>query len=206
MKALLIDLDDTLLDYTGGIEESWREACGGVAAQAGLDLERLVTAVGHARRRFWNDPGRHRAERTDMLGAWRKIVALGLEDIGVPNDQHAACIADDYAAHRWKRMELFPEVHDTLGRLRQLSLPLALVTNGDRGQQRRKIEQFDLARFFDVILIEGEFGAGKPEDRVYRHVLDALGIWASEAWMVGDNLEWDVAGPQARGMPGVRGE
>jgi len=100
-------------------------------------------------------------------------------------------------------MGLFPDVPETLRRLRERGVPMALVTNGDRGQQRRKIEQFDLARFFDVILIEGEFGAGKPEDRVYRHVLDALGIRASEAWMVGDNLEWDVAGPQRLGMRGV---
>src|SRR5262249_19457776 len=149
------------------------------------------------------DPDRHRTERIDMLGAWRKIAARGLEDIGVPSDQHAASIADDFAVRRWKRMELFPEVPATLERLRRQGVPLALVTNGDRGQQRRKIEQFDLARFFDVILIEGEFGAGKPDDRVYQHVLEALGIRALDAWMVGDNLEWDVAGPQRLGMRGI---
>ena len=77
------------------------------------------------------------------------------------------------------------------------------MTNGDRSQQRRKVEQFDLARFFDVILIEGEFGAGKPDESVYRHVLDALKARPSEAWMVGDNLEWDVAAPQRLGLRGV---
>ena len=107
------------------------------------------------------------------------------------------------AARRWDVMQLFPGVVDALGHLRDGGVAMALVTNGDRGQQRRKIEQFDLARFFDVILIEGEFGAGKPDDRVYHHVLDRLCIKATEAWMVGDNLEWDVAGPQRLGMRGV---
>ena len=203
MKALLVDLDDTLLDYTGDVDRSWREACLAVAVPAGLDLEIMVKAVAQARRWFWDDPDRHRTERTNMVGAWRKIVAHGLAEIGAPNEQLAAEIVDDYAARRWKRMELFPEVHETLGRLRQRGVPLALVTNGDRGQQRRKIEQFDLARFFDVILIEGEFGVGKPDDRVYRHVLEALGISAAEAWMVGDNLEWDVIAPQRLGLRGV---
>jgi putative hydrolase of the HAD superfamily len=203
VKALLVDLDDTLLDYTGGVDVSWREACSGVAAQAGVDLELMVAAVAQARRWFWSDPERHRRERTDMLGAWRKIVARGLEEIGIPSERQAAAVADDFAARRWKRMELFPEVPETLERLRRRGVPLALVTNGDRGQQRRKIEQFDLARFFDVILIEGEFGAGKPDDQVYRHVLGALRISASEAWMVGDNLEWDVIAPQRLGMRGV---
>jgi putative hydrolase of the HAD superfamily len=203
MKALLVDLDDTLLDYTGDVDLSWREACLAVAVPAGLDLEIMVTAIARARRLFWSDPERHRIERTNMVSAWRKIVAHGLTEVGAPNEQLAAEIVDDYALRRWKRMELFPEVHETLGRLRERGVPLALVTNGDRGQQRRKIEQFDLARFFDVILIEGEFGAGKPDDRVYRHVLDSLRISASEAWMVGDNLEWDVVAPQRLGMRGV---
>jgi len=203
MKALLVDLDDTLLDYTGDVELSWREACVAVAVPAGLDLEIMVMAIAQARRLFWSDPERHRIERTNMVGAWRKIVAHGLTEIGCPDERLAADIVDDYAVRRWKRMGLFPEVPETLARLRERRVPLALVTNGDRGQQRRKIEQFDLARFFDVILIEGEFGIGKPDDRVYRHVLDVLGISAPEAWMVGDNLEWDVAAPQRLGMRGV---
>ena len=51
-----------------------------------------------------------------------------------------------------------------------------------------------------MILIEGEFGVGKPEEIVYRHVLERLGVPAREAWMVGDHLEWDVAAPQRLGL------
>src|SRR5262249_39102000 len=101
------------------------------------------------------------------------------------------------------RMALFAGVSETLAELRQRGLPMALVTNGDRAHQRRKIEQHDLARFFDVILIEGEFGAGKPDQSVYRHVLGALRIDAADAWMSGDNTEWDVAAPQRLGLKGV---
>jgi len=82
-------------------------------------------------------------------------------------------------------------------------VPMALVTNGDKSQQRRKIETYDLARFFEVIVIEGEFGAGKPEEIVYRHALERLGIAAAEAWMVGDHIEWDVAAPQRLGLRGI---
>jgi putative hydrolase of the HAD superfamily len=202
MNALLVDLDDTLLDYTGGVDESWVEACSAVAVPAGVDLDVLVASIARARRSFWSDPARHRQERLDMPGAWRKIAARGLVDMGAP-DTLAADIAGDFAARRWVRMALFPGVHDALHRLRQHGVLLALVTNGDRTQQRRKVQQYDLARFFDAILIEGEFGTGKPDEAVYRHVLDALGVTAKEAWMVGDNLEWDVHAPQRLGMRGV---
>jgi putative hydrolase of the HAD superfamily len=203
MRALLVDLDDTLLDYSGGVDDSWREACAAVAAPAGLDAAALVPAVARARRWFWDDPERHRRERVDMMGAWTKIAAHALGELGATVDPLAARIAEDFAARRWERMGLFPGVDAALGRLRERGVPLALVTNGDRRQQRRKIERHDLARFFDVIVIEGEFGAGKPEESVYRHALAALAARPEESWMVGDNLEWDVAAPQRLGLRGV---
>ena len=138
-----------------------------------------------------------------MPGAWRKIVAHGLERMGVPNAPLAAAVAEDFAARRWAVIHLFPGVAEALGRLRDGGVAMALVTNGDKSQQRRKIERYDLARYFDAILIEGEFGAGKPEEIVYRHVLERLGVPAREAWMVGDNIEWDVAAPQRLGLRGV---
>lgn len=203
MKTLLVDLDDTLLDYSGGVDECWTAACETVAAPAGVDTASLVDAVRKARRWFWDDPERHRRERVDMLGAWTKIVVNGFERLGAPNGALAAAIAEDFAARRWEVMRLFPGVVEALGRLRDSGVAMALVTNGDKSQQRRKIERYDLARFFDVILIEGEFGAGKPEEAVYRHVLERLGVPSAEAWMVGDNFEWDVAAPQRLGLRGI---
>jgi putative hydrolase of the HAD superfamily len=200
VQALLIDLDDTLLDYSGGVDECWSTACHGVAGPAGVDPARLVAALARSRRWFWDDPDRHRRERTDMMGAWTKIVAHALEGIGHSGDVLAAGVAEAFAASRWERMELFPGVRGTLTRLREREIPLALVTNGDRRQQRRKIERYDLARFFDVVVIEGEFGVGKPEEAVYRHVLGALAVPPAAAWMVGDHLDWDVAAPQRLGL------
>ena len=100
-------------------------------------------------------------------------------------------------------MRLFPDALDCLTDLRRRGVPLALVTNGDAVQQRDKIERHGLARFFGAILIEGEFGVGKPHESVYRHALGALAARPEQAWMVGDNLEWDVAAPQRLGLGGV---
>jgi putative hydrolase of the HAD superfamily len=203
VRTLLVDLDDTLLDYSGGVDECWSAACQAVAAPAGIDSARLVESVRLARRWFWDDPERHRRERVDMLGAWSKIVEEGFERLGTPNRSLAAAIAEDFAARRWEVMRLFPGTVETLGRLRERGVTMALVTNGDKSQQRRKIERYELARYFDIILIEGEFGTGKPDEAVYRHVLERLRVPASEAWMVGDHLEWDVVAPQRLGLRGI---
>ena len=202
MNVLLVDLDDTLLDYSGGVDESWELACA-ECLPAGMDPTVVNKAIARSRRWFWDDAARHRRERVDMMGAWTKIAAHALEALGAPAHPHAAGIAESFAARRWERMALFPGVHDALRRLRARGVALGLVTNGDKRHQRRKIEQHDLARYFDVMVIEGEFGAGKPEEAVYRHALAALTARPEHAWMIGDNLEWDVAAPQRLGLKGA---
>jgi putative hydrolase of the HAD superfamily len=203
VKALLVDLDDTLLDYTGGADECWLHACEALAGPAGIDPAGVVRAIGETRRWFWSDPGRHRVERADMLRAWTRIAAHALGTLGRADEALAAAIAEDFAERRWERMVLFPGVPGALAALRGRGVPLALVTNGDTTHQRRKIAQHDLERFFDVIVIEGEMGVGKPDEIVYRYALSKLGVKSEDAWMVGDNLEWDVAAPQRLGLRGI---
>jgi putative hydrolase of the HAD superfamily len=101
-------------------------------------------------------------------------------------------------------MLLFPDALGFLQTLRARGVPLGLVTNGDAREQRFKIERHDLARYFDAIVIEGELGAGKPEAVAYRTALAALGAPAGpDVAMVGDHLEFDVAGAQRLGLRGV---
>ena len=202
MRALLLDLDDTLLDYSGGVDAHW-EAAVAACAPPGLDRVRLLTALAETRRWFWDDPERHRRERVHMLAAWQHIVEFALERAGVAADGLARAIARDFAARRRDAMRLFPDTVESLERFRRRGVQLALVTNGDASEQRDKIARHGLARFFDVILIEGEFGVGKPAEVVYRHVLGALGAPPEEAWMAGDHLEFDVEAPQSLGLKGV---
>jgi putative hydrolase of the HAD superfamily len=84
--------------------------------------------------------------------------------------------------------------------LKDRGLRLALVTNGRSDLQRAKIERFSLAPLFDHIQIEGEHGFGKPDARAYLHAMAALRVQPRESWMVGDNLEWEVAAPQRLGI------
>ena len=202
MKALLLDLDDTLLAYSAGVDDSWAAACGAVPLP--LESATLVAALAETRKWFWTgDPARHARERVNMLGAWTKIVAEALVRCGCADDALAAAIATDFAARRRAAMRLFPETRVVLDALRARALPLALVTNGDVRQQRDKIERHDLARYFGAIVIEGEFGCGKPDERVYHEALRQLGVQSEGAWMVGDHLEWDVLAPQRLGLTGV---
>ena len=50
------------------------------------------------------------------------------------------------------------------------------------------------------MVIEGEFGHGKPSPRIFAHALSAVGLEPHEAWHVGDNLYADIAGARAAGI------
>jgi putative hydrolase of the HAD superfamily len=198
---VLLDLDDTLLDYSGGVEECWAAAC--AAAAPTVPPPALLAALAETRRWFWSEPSRHRHERVNMPRAWTRIATHALERCG-SDPSLGPAIAEAFAARRHAVMALFPESLEVLRALRAAGLPLALVTNGDAREQRRKIERHDLARYFEVIVIEGELGHGKPDAAVYRTALAALDLPPGpEVWMVGDHLEFDVAGPQRLGLRGA---
>jgi putative hydrolase of the HAD superfamily len=138
-----------------------------------------------------------------MQAAWREVARLALERLGVDDDRLAAELGDRNFALREELRDLLPGALETLEALRRHGVTLGLITNGAGAAQRAKIERFALAEHFDYIGIEGEVGHGKPHRRAYEAALEALQAEPESTWMVGDNLEWDVAGAQALGIRGI---
>ena len=199
--ALLLDLDDTILDDTGAVDECWSEAC--QDCELGSDGDRILSTIKDVRDWFWSDPDRHRIGRLGMDAARHRIVSLALQRLDRDDDVLAGRIAERYTRLRDLRIHPLAGAIDTIEGFRSFGCRTALLTNGAGKAQRWKIERFDLERLFDVILIEGELGFGKPDERVFRQALDALNVSARDAWMIGDNLEWDVAPAQRLGIHAV---
>ena len=199
--AVLLDLDDTILNDSGGVERCWTEACFAHKSELGdIDPAVLRLAIAKNQKWFWADPERHRAGRLDLHAARREIVRMSLVEIG---DHHPALpgkIAEHYGHERDAAIQPLPQAIATVQWLRERGCRLALLTNGSTIAQRSKISRFGLTDLFDAILIEGEAGYGKPDPRIYAQALQALDVEAGDAWMVGDNLEWDVAQPQKMGV------
>lgn len=203
-RALLLDLDDTILDDSSSVHDSWREACAVHADRlAPLDAAVVTDVIRKTSKWFWDDPDRHREGRLQLEAARREVVRLALKDLGIEDRDLAACIGDAYSHRRDLGMAPLPDAIDTVRWLRDTGRRLALLTNGAGIAQRKKISRFELEDLFDVILVEGELGFGKPDERVYRRALSALDVEPADAWMVGDNLDWDVGAPQKLGMSGV---
>ncbi len=202
--VFLFDMDDTILDDTGSAQACWQAACQCYAAQLGaVTPAELLASIDDYREWYWSDPERHRVGRLNLEQARRDIVITAAQRLGLDAPEVACQIADYYSAARDRLIAPFPGALDTLQTLRDRGARLGLITNGNAVMQRCKIDRFGLAPYFDCIVIEGEFGAGKPDLRVYRHALDQFHAASHETWMIGDNLEWDVAAPQQLGIFGV---
>jgi putative hydrolase of the HAD superfamily len=202
--AIFFDLDDTILDDSANTDEHWRRAVETHTRDlAGLNLDALLEAIHSTRTWYWSDPARHQVGRLDLRAASTGIVAEALSRLGSPAPDLARRIGHLYRDMREQDRALFPGALEALERVRSLGIKMALLTNGDAIGQRAKITQFDLARHFDYICVEGEFGCGKPDERVYRGALEALRAEPATTWMVGDNLEWDVAAPMRLGLTGI---
>lgn len=192
-RAILFDLDDTLLSW-GRRREQLQVVAGEFAL--GLDVAEALEAK---YRWFWSDRARHREYRFSLLEGRIEVARLAFADLGL-DDELARAVGRRFHAYREEQAGMFPGAVETIDALKAHGVKLALVTNGDAPTQRSKVDRFDLARRFDHVQIEGEAGFGKPEERAYLHALQALGVDAAETWMVGDNLEWEVAAPQRLGI------
>jgi putative hydrolase of the HAD superfamily len=199
-KGILLDLDDTILSMNAYVDRCWREVSASFAGRdGGLTAEQLLAAIDEARKWYWSDPDRHRRGRLDLARARSEVVAIALKSLGRPEDG-ARALADAYGEAMERYMRPFPGAIEAIKKLSEKKIRLALVTNGSAAFQRRKIRRFELEPFFDSIIIEEEFGCGKPDERVFRHALSSLKVDAEEAWMVGDDLDRDVAGAKQLGI------
>ena len=203
--AIILDLDDTILDDSLASDECWKRVTTQHAPSiAPVTAAAFYAAIQRARLAFWDDATVSRSGRMDLAMARRVIVTEALTSLEARDTEAlAARVAADYIGQRETAMRALPGALEMVARLRAAGVRLGMITNGAAESQRAKVERFALAPLFDVIVIEGEFGCGKPDARVYRHALAALETTAAETWMVGDNLRNDVLAPQRLGLTGV---
>lgn len=204
LAAVLLDLDDTILDNQAGLEEVWARVSAEIAARLGdVSADAVRAALEAASEWYWADDERHRRGRLDMPGSRRAVVARVLASFGRPDERLAGELAALYCELRDAAYAPFPGALDALARLRARTPALGLVTNGAAAAQRAKIERWGLAASFDVIAIEGEVGAGKPDPRHFGHALAALDADPAATLMAGDNYHCDVLGALELGMHAV---
>ena len=200
-KAILFDMDETLLTNTMPIESAWQEACETSAKRVNtFNSEELRLQINIIREWYWSDPERHRLGRLNLLKARTAVVRMSLEKLGYSDEEIAVSIATDYSSLIDRSLSYFANAEDTLRQLVTKGVKLALLTNGAGESQQEKIKRFGFSRYFPIRLIEGELGFGKPDQRVFETAMKKLETTPGQNWMVGDDLQRDIAGAQKMGI------
>lgn len=204
-KAILFDLDDTIISLDEVAEIAWIKICNMFVDNEKPDFtyKQLLECINGTRKWYWGDPDRHKAGRMDLIKARREIVKAAMEKLDYLNEEKAYQMADNYSRMQEELVCLFPNSIETLQKLKDIGVRMVLITNGSAEKQRGKINRFCLSGFFEFCLIEEEVGVGKPDTRVFEIALQKLGLGPEDVWMVGDNLVWDVEAPQKLGIYAV---
>jgi HAD superfamily hydrolase (TIGR01549 family) len=203
MPALLLfDLDDTILRFSAGQPNFWRRALERRLPQLALQHDALEQRIAVLNHEYWSDDARAFWGRQNMHEARRIIGRAALEPAGLTSEL-CQLIADDMTDEKEAHVRPFDGALEVLQRLREQGQRMALLTNCCSLFQRRKLQRYALEPLFELILIEGELGYGKPDARVFRAALQHFSVSAADAWMIGDNLDADIAGAQEVGITGV---
>ena len=226
-RALLLDLDDTLIVEEPAAVAAFAATAGAAAERHQLDPRQLALDARACARALWHDAevcafGRRigisswealwcryegddeelRAMRAWAPGFRRDAWRAALERQGVQDDELAADLGERFGEERRARHETFEDAAPVLDALRG-DYRLALVTNGASCLQREKFEASGLVDRFDAVVVSGELRSAKPDPAVYARALEAVGARPGDAVMVGDSLRNDVDGPIAAGLRGI---
>jgi HAD superfamily hydrolase (TIGR01549 family) len=191
VDAISFDLDDTLVRY----ERSPGEVLEVSFDRLGLDPLFPVEAYYARYDEF--------AERCDSMDELRSACFAALAAANGYERALGREVAATFSDERdQSNVELFPSVVRLLEELAR-EYELAIVTNGARDAQRRKVEAVSLDRWVDTVVVAGHDTPPKPDPEPFERAVQALGVTPAATVHVGDSLETDVAGATAAGLASV---
>ena len=213
LRAVLLDLDETLIPEDGPLATAYLAVARAIHGESAGDAE--VSALRAGLRARWNGeaPCPEYRARTHVSACDGLIAEFAGEDPALAAIRgylprfRAEAFPDPRLVALWQRTRVaaqtaYPHAAAVLDRLRR-HVRLGLVTNGTSDLQRRKLALAGLDGHFDVVVAACDVGVGKPDPAMFAAALEALGVAASEAVMVGNDLDRDIAGAAAAGIPSL---
>ncbi|WP_406110482.1 HAD family hydrolase [Kitasatospora purpeofusca] len=201
--VIFFDLDGTLVDHRSAVLETIGRVVRD-APDATAPTEELVAL-------WWALEARHMREylagECSFAEHHRRRVRSFLPALGEPVPATPALL-DAWVAERYlgpfaESWQCYPDVLPCLDALSRLPRGprLAVLTNGDPGQQRAKLARFGLLEHFEAVLTPTELGTAKPA--AYAAACRLMGTDPARAVNVGDMLESDVHAADRAGLTGI---
>ncbi len=211
LKAVIFDLDDTLIDWSERQEE-WPEISKRHLAPVHAylrelgcpvpELEQVVSIFGGIIRRSWEEaPAREWAAPRQIDFLRSLVLELGLDPDRI-DPEHLLRL---FAWELVPGVHLFADTLDVLRAVRGAGLKIGLLTNAAHPMwmRDRELAPLGLLEYFDVRLTAGDVGKIKPHPLPFQVTMRQLDVAPHEAIYIGDRAYDDVMGAQGAGMRAV---
>ena len=195
LRGVLLDLDGTLVDHESAAAaglRGWLPSLGMVPTE--IEIARWA-AVQEAHLAAWRDGRISFAEQRRRR--LRDFLGTGGTDAELDE------IFAGYLTHYEDAWRAFDDAAEALARLAAAGLATAVLTNGSRGQQLRKLSRTGLADRAGPVFTVDDLGVAKPHAEAFQKACARWGYAPGEVLSVGDDHALDVLGARAAGLSAV---
>ncbi|NIE67388.1 phosphoglycolate phosphatase [Burkholderia sp. Ax-1719] len=183
IEAALIDLDGTMVDTA----DDFAAGLNGMLAQFDAEETTREEVMGYV--------GKGSEHLIKSVLAPR----FAQEDAQARFDEALALYQDEYAKINGRHTHLYPDVEAGLSALRDQGIRLACVTNKPHRFAVELLQQYGLARYFEVVLGGDSLPKKKPDPLPMLTACERLGVKPQAAVAIGDSENDAIAG-RAAGM------
>ncbi len=185
IKAVLFDLDNTLIDFVK-MKRMCIEAASSAMADSGLKMSR-------------EEIEKELYKVYDKYGIeYERVFQKFLKTKGTIDYKILASAIIAYRKVKASFLEPYPGVEKTLLKLREKGLKLGIVTDAPKLNAWMRLVSLGIDKYFDVVICSGK--NKKPNSLPFRKALKSLKVKAEDSLMVGDWPERDVQGAKKIGM------
>jgi len=209
IKGIIFDINGTLVDIwtDEGYEEVYR-IISNLLSYQGISLDpKSLKDLYFQIMKDQRTVSRERHPEFDAVGIFRGIIAQYATDFTreLPErklEQLPKLLAEAYRAASRFRLQLYPGVEGTLAQLHS-KYRLAAVSDAQTAYAIPELNAVGLSRYFDPIIVSGDFGYRKPHEGLFTEALTAMNMKPSEVLYVGNDMYRDVYGAQRVGIKTV---
>ena len=210
LKALFLDLDDTLCDTSSANEQAMRLMAESLQAQYGDEFDGQGFSRAYVQCIYRNWSASQRADYTPIIeqqseSAFRvQLIRDLLAGQGVRSvtEVEAQSVQHKFDRDRLQAFGFYAGITEFLAEARKI-FTLVVITNGPEYSQIPKVEAVNLVAHVDHIIIGGQEPEQKPARSIFEKALKLAGCEAHEAIHVGDSLAADIAGAHNSGITSV---
>ncbi len=182
VKALLFDLDGTLLDSVDDLT---------VAINNTLMSKALPTIARSDVALFIGKGARVLVQRA-LTKACGRAPGEKLIDEVLPRYLQEMKLAEG------TRTKQIPTVPEALARLQKAGFKMAIVTNKPANVARKLVTQFNLLDFFETVIGAGDVDTIKPDPKMLIEAAHRIGVGIEDCVMIGDSMNDSFAAKNAR--------